>query len=321
MFMIKSTIRHLLDGAAKRLLGPTSRGWITLYGNDQEAPAQKPPETDTPTQTNTPPQWETWLKPLGLSLAFHDKHAICTRRGHQLHVDLDETDVETTDKAAQRRLWSTLIAARLVLDANALEYTAEMERARLPDQIWRKEDIPPEHGERFPWIVPVELVEVYKMFTGEALWAEPYLEEELRMIYVQEFGHHWHAMTANQANTHPLGLEKLRTDARRTLFYQSYKVRPSKRVKTAHGTIKYYETVEGLGASRLHLLPDYDYDAARANGFCAIPSRHLLMVAQPSGDREALEAIFKTHVEKAYETQHWPLHSKVYPFGQEGLER
>ena len=292
------------------------------------------PQTHLPPITPVPPQppvsepepapltLRTWARPLGLVLKEAPQGGfVCTRRGHEVWLPpLEDEDFEGW--RGKRRAWSQLFAARLHLDALELEYEPQMERAPAPARILRKEDVPLEHGERLCLLVPLDVARDFEAFHGEVLWSAQAPDPELCVLYVQEFGTSWHAMTQTQAQSHPLGTQKLAHDAYRTLFYQSYRVRPSATEVNDHGKIKRTETTEGYGGSRVQLLPDFDHDALRAGGCAGAPSRHVMLVAHPKDEaaRAAMRQALRAEVARVLNKGLWPLSAMCVDLTPHGIE-
>lgn len=222
-------------------------------------------------------------------------------------------DLETPHEREQA--WAELLALRLALDTAHAPY--EREREDVPAQVWRKEDVPELHGQRRPWLVPTQTIKSIESHLGEALLTSPWHDDALGIIYVMELGHQLHALSLAQAEQTGLGLDRIRRDARQGLFYDSYKVRPVAQERSEDGRLRIYQTVEGLGCSRLLLLPDFDYDAAMEHGMAMIPDRDTMIIAQPASgaDKQArgrLEQQLRAHAETIRAASALPLPPTLY---------
>ena len=220
--LFQNALHRIFDRWSDFVLDPTYQGWVTHEGAKKTSSLEVEP-TPKPSTPQNP--WHVWTKPLGLVLNDGDA-IVCTRHNQSITLDLKEEDAHTTQWTTKRMVWSSFLAARLILDATHINYKPTMERAQTPDKVWRKEDIPVEHGERYPWFVPNEVLDVYQKHTGQALWATTTQDPQLSIIYVQEYGKSWHAMTCVEAQSQDLPQDKLANDARRALFYQSYRIKP-----------------------------------------------------------------------------------------------
>lgn len=199
------------------------------------------------------------------------------------------------------------------MDDALVEWSPDVERAQAPERVRQKQEVPSPDGDRFPWVVPRAVVEKWEARTQKrALWHE-LPGTSLRVIYVLELGLHKHVLSKEQAEQ----LEgAVHEDARRALFYQSYKVRPAKTREVEGARLRLTRSREGLGAARALLMPDYDYDAARKAGYGVVASRDDLLVVEPASDSASARAQALTALnawaDEVREAALFPIHAKAF---------
>jgi hypothetical protein len=224
------------------------------------------------------------------------------------------------EPAEQRRaVWAQGLGVRLGLDTLAARWSPEIERPSAPERIFRKEDVPSPYGERMPWLVPVEAVQTWRLITGREPVVRPWHDAGCCVVFVLELGSRWHVLSEEEAAA-SLGVERLVEDARLVWFYASYKAWAHTQVLEV-GKLRVYETSDGLGAGRALLLPELDWDAARAQGFAAMPTRDALWVLEPGAgvDREAARATLEAMVSACYEAADWPLSRALLALDERGV--
>lgn len=257
--------------------GPPARGDDDASTQGLTPPASAPPVA--------PWTLERLASKLGLVAAaddgLDDAPGLRWARGeHHLSLPQETLALDLESPDARQQAWAELLGLRLALDSAHAPY--EREREESPAQVWRKEDVPELHGQRRPWLVPAQTIRALEAHLGQAMLKSPWHDNALGVIYVMELGHQLHVLSEAQAHATNLGLDRIRRDARQGLFYDSYKVRPVAQERSQEGRLRIYKTVEGLGCSRLLLLPDFDYDAAMEHGMAMIPDRDTMIIAQPA---------------------------------------
>lgn len=281
-------MKKRIFGLVKKLLGfdKTSRR------EEKQAP-DKPgarQKTREPTGAVAPPTPEVapaptfalaeLARPLGLRLSGDplqvSRHGI-TRPLDDALRDLDLQAIEHRERA-----WSALLAARLVIDTTLADWSPEREREHAPEQFYQKQEVPSPHGERYPWVVTPRTRELWEEAMGKEAYRTSISGTSLVALYVMEVGTNQHVLSREDRDN--LEIKDPSGDARRALFYQSYKVRPSEERRIDGARLRLYHTREGLGAARALLLPDYDYDASKKRGHFIIASRDHLLVSEPESD-------------------------------------
>lgn len=256
---------------------------------------------------------------LGVALKHGEGHHVARRGAHALELDLAGRDLQ--DPLVRRDVWGDLAGLRLGADSIDAEWSPEKERDPAPDRVYHKNEVPSVHGERHPRMLPTRAVQTWAELTGaQALGEEWALDDEVFKGHVLELGNRLHMLSEGEAAQTAQGAERLAADAVRALFYQSYKVRPRETHDFPWGTLKVYATTEGLGASRVLLLPDYDWDVARAKGWAAIPSRDELIVAQPRGPEHREDARLELERETfdRFERARYPLSRVILSVDEDG---
>ena len=240
-----------------------------------------PPAAPSPSPAPAVPLALRQAKRLGLE--FDPELGVATRGGAALQVRGD---------AQAHSLWEDLLGIRLALDAAHAPWTPELERPTPPPEVYQKHQIPSPYGERLPWVVPRRSVARWEAETGRvAVRAAHGLGQGVEVVFVLEMGRAWHVLGQEDLAALGWSLEKVQHDAVRALFYVSYKVRPTRTVEGAGGVIRVYQSSEGLGAARIVLLPDFDFDAARARGWATLASRDHMLVLEPTRGGEERQAL------------------------------
>lgn len=289
---LKTALRFgVLDWLSAQVTGSrtSQASRLEATGTPPQTPptAERPPQEKTAPASATPaPPWtlERLASKLGLDPADEtlatEPGLSWARSGHHLSLPQETLALDLESPEARQQAWAELLGLRLALDTAHAPY--EREREEAPAQVWRKEDVPELHGQRRPWLVPAQTIRTLEAHLGQAMLKSPWHDDALGVIYVMELGHQLHVLSEDQAHATNLGLDRIRRDARQGLFYDSYKVRPVTQERSQEGRLRIYKTVEGLGCSRLLLLPDFDYDAAMEHGMAMIPDRDTMIIAQPA---------------------------------------
>ncbi len=245
---------------------------------------------------------------LGVSLSGEGDTRTARRGAHAIELDLGGRDIQ--DPIVRRDVWGDMVGLRLGADSLDSGWTPETEREHTPEAIHQKSEVPSVHGERHPRMLPRRAIQTWSQLTGEEPLGDDWESDaEVFVGHVLEIGRGLHMISEADASATTLGGERITADARRALFYQSYKVRPSERHEHPWGTLKVYSSMEGLGASRVLLLPDYDWDTARARGWASTPSRDELLIAQPRSpdDREEARLELERETFDRFERARYPL--------------
>ncbi|MEM1347728.1 MAG: metallophosphoesterase, partial [Myxococcota bacterium] len=205
--------------------------------------------------------WAGLAKRAGLTLRGGHMERHGERVPHQLEGTLALDDVASRERA-MAWLWGT----RLGVDTMLAGWQPGLEREQAPEKIFQKQDVPSVHGERLPWLVDARVLEWFEAHTGRRAVRKPWVEPSLVVVYVLEVGTHKHVLSEGDLERTGLTLEQVHEGAMSALFYQSYKVKGTQVERSKAGRIRAVRTVEGLGSSRLQLMPDFDLDVARARG-------------------------------------------------------
>lgn len=167
--------------------------------------------------------------------------------------------------------WGVFFGVRLAIDHRIHQFRPAEERTG--EQAL--------YGGRLPRLVNAVTLSWFEALSNTRLFTSDWLLESLKIAYLFESGKFVHALSGEEADQIPYSAEKSIKDARHALFYDSYKLKPSQKIKHPQGLIRVFKSSEGLGATRAILLPDFDYDAAREGGCFAIPSRDTMIIGRP----------------------------------------
>lgn len=293
-----SRLRHLqraiyaqvLRLAAARWLGPEVPG-PAVETRPASAPAPDArPAPKTPAVTWT---WEALAQPLGLSLGWEDDAAVITRGDRSVALARAALEALALDDAPERAAaYAMLLGVRLGLDTAQAAWSPAIERPEAPAEVWRKEDIPPEHGARTLRLIPaLSVAWCAALLPEREVVARPWIDPARAEVPVLEIGRGLHVMTRDALAALPFDEATLYEDARRALFYESYRLAPREVQRVASGRLRASRTTEGLAASRGALMPELDWDAARAAGAFAMPARDVLLVVEPTDATHAEAAL------------------------------
>ena len=206
-----------------------------------------------------------------------------------------------------------LTAARLGLDRSCSNFEPGG-RASEPTRPLRYHEKPSIYGERMPRLLPRLAVAWFEAICEVEAFVSDWELPEFQQVYVLETGKHLHTLTTDDVPRMDESPDKIRRNGRHALFYDSYKLKPRDKKRYSGGMVRIFRTVEGLGASRAVLLPDYDYDAAREGGSFAIPSRDTMIIGRPE-EPEHADAI-AAHVQRLamaeLEGAQFPLCNRVW---------
>lgn len=269
----------------------------------------------------------------GLSIEEGDE-VLFTRLGfgaklsYTLVADLAEGFADNPIEATRQASWM-LFGVRLGLDqlANARD------QARLakgpaplrprPAGVVRYQEVPSIYGDRLLRLVPSHTRQWAEAICGASLFHVPWITKGLETLHILETGRTLLALTNSQAPSEAMDREKSYRDARAALFYDSYKVKPAKLIELPEGQLRIIESVEGLGASRATILPEFDYDSARQGGLVSVPSQDRIIIARRTDDApDALEALASSlvrHTLESYRSATHPMTRAILSFDPDRL--
>lgn len=225
----------------------------------------------------------SWFKKVAsrfsLELLHSPKFIKVARNNVIVHI---EHDLPTDTPLRRWIAWNHLLGIRLGVDLLNSSDLPEDEPPAHPIPGTNKHLATSPYGERLPRLTSRLAIDVCERICGQSLFATESILPHAKVIYLRDIGKQIHAITDTQAEQRykPGKLEEI---SRSALFHEpgSYRPRPSVQ-KTRHGRIREYRSSDGIGASRLLLLPDFDFDASRESGWAAVPSWDTLLVAEPS---------------------------------------
>jgi hypothetical protein len=204
-----------------------------------------------------------------------------------------------------------LYGVRLGIDTLRADYRPDRdERPEVDPRAYF--EVPSFYGARLPRLVPRATLQWCEAIADRELVASPWSLEGFVQLFVLEIGRHQHVLATSELEALPFDRERLLRDVRSALFYDSYKQR-SERIELETCRVRAYRSTEGLAATRLVLMPDFDNDAVLADGFCAAPTLDAMLVAQPHEEspRDAALAEFRAHVERIWREASVPLARRV----------
>lgn len=251
---------------------------------------------------------------LGLDYEQSGGSARLERHGYRLALPgalVDEFDPE--NPVGRHLLFALLFGVRLAIDRKASTFDVADERPERPEQVYHAHEIPSVYGDRLPRLVSRLSVAWFEALTGKTPLDRPWILDELTFVYILETGKHLHTFCECDVQAAPIGRKKLVRDARHALFYEAYKLKPREKKRVDAGKLFLYRTAEGLGATRVMLLPDYDYDAARAGGCFSTPSRDTLLIGRPREESgaEAIRRKIVAWTERLTQSEAFPLSTRV----------
>ena len=263
----------------------------TVHTTSRTTPPQRSTTEQAREEEDTPKVFPLLRLARGLGLQLDmENQRICRE-----HVSAPFTyhfdSIDNLTHQEREAATANLLAARFILDQQLVEWTPDLERLPINQTpAYQKKDVPSSYGERLPRLVPTstrEQLEHNLKAQGKTLLHEPF-SAHFDIIFALEVGKYFHIMTVEDAKLCNLDRERIIADARYMLFYQSYKIKPTKETHP-WGKARHYITTEGLGATRAILLPDFDINASREDGFAAIVSRDYLLAVEPNSpeDRDA----------------------------------
>jgi hypothetical protein len=251
---------------------------------------------------------------LSLTVNSADDRLLIHRLGRDLTVS--PNPLATIDGPGTRNrhvAFCILTGARLGLDR--LCSTFEPGQAKkTPSRPVRYHEQPSIYGERMPRLLPRLAVRWFEAICDDQAFVTEWELPEFRQVYVLETGKTLHTLAVRDVPLLDTPPDKIRRNGRHALFYDSYKLKPREKLRYSGGTVRIFRTVEGLGASRAVLLPDFDYDAAREGGSFAIPSRDIMIIGRPDDPEDAddIAAEVTRAARSALEDALFPLCNRVW---------
>lgn len=186
-----------------------------------------------------------------------------------------------------------LLGLRLGLDkirpeVEAQAKTSPLQFRRTP--VKRYHEAPSFHGEHLPLLVPSMTRRTFEAVSHKRAFHRPGLLENTEVLIVCETGTRLDILTVDEQENSAFSDELRWSNARTALFYNSFKLKPRQTIALPGGSLRIFETTEGLGASRALLLPELDYDAAQDGGFLALPTRDRIIIARPD-DKDSASSL------------------------------
>lgn len=228
----------------------------------------------------------------------------------------------TTDTiAARHRAFCVLHGTRLGVDRLNTRYDLSTERS--PSTPARNVyEMPSTYGERLQTLVPTAAIDIAESISGSRAVRQRWLPGlDAELLLVREIARELHWLSTDDLDELPYTLDNVREYARLALFYDAYRFRPARVEEIPGGVVRHYETRDGSAMSRATLLPDFDYDAARAEGAFLVLDRNAFLVVEPRGDRSAALAAFADIARGELETAPCPISSTVWCMTDGRIER
>ena len=223
---------------------------------------------------------------LGLTVDGLGKSTVTVaRRG--IEVSLDGSRLQALGETLQAlfALSWLLFGIRIGIDKRL---GPSREQSQKPDalryrrtSLRRYHEAPSVHGDHLLLLVPRAARRIFEIIAQTRAFRQSWMVDGLEQLVLHETGLCLDILTEDEQAASDLSEANRWEKARAALFYQSYKVRPRQTLDVPGGTLRILETGEGFGASRILLLPEYDYDASRDHGFAAVPTRDQIIIARP----------------------------------------
>ena len=249
---------------------------------------------------------------------------VLARHAHSIVVPSDVAErVRAQDPLGRHLAYGVLFGVRLAIDRLACGFDLADERPEKPAQVYHHHEIPSVYGERLPRLAPLVALRWFAALTGLEPVSTDWIIDGLSFVYILETGKHLHVLAESDIEEMELTRDKILRDARHALFYDSYKLKPRDEERTDAGRVRIFRTVDGLGAGRVMLLPDFDYDAAREHGCFSMPSRDTMIIGRPSAKTYSDEIFSRVSqaTEHLVATEAFPLCSHVHRMTADGVDR
>lgn len=228
---------------------------------------------------------------LGLSVGVDGTTLLIERHGTSVHLcDNSLADCDTTHKKQAQAAW-ILFGIRLGIDK--LSMTDEEDKPTDSPMRFRRtplrryHEAPSVHGDRLPLLLPRLTRKIFEVVSSQQAFARKGMLPESDVLVVNETGTKLDILSLEEQQHADESEPERWRKVRSALFYQSYKVRPKEKIELEGGALRVFETVEGFGASRALLLPEFDYDASREYGYLAVPTRDQIIIARPTERSDA----------------------------------
>lgn len=220
---------------------------------------------------------------LGLSLHGPADALRVGRHDWTVHFDGTGLAERDADKLNLDRTAWVLLGIRLGLDKQARPEESDpytpMQFRRT--KLRRYHEAPSVHGDHLPLLVPRPTRVVFEAIAECSAFSRRWLLEGFDVLVVDETGTRLEVLSKQEQQNADESDEKRWRKVRSALFYQSYKVRPTRTEEVDGGRLRIFQTREGFGATRALLLPGFDYDASREYGYLAVPTRDCIVIARP----------------------------------------
>ena len=242
--------------------------------------------------TASAPHLDELLGRLGITAEEADGDALrLARRGQTVQVEKEHLHWEDAD--ARSVVAFALLGLRYSLDFFA-DSSAPPRAAETPlrfrrANLLRYQEVEPEHGDRLPRLVPHITSLIFQHLTGHRPHARPWTIEGLELLAIREKGLSLQVLTDEEFSQVEEDEEDFWEKLRRALFYEAYKRRPRSLPRPEGPDLLIMDSVEGLGATRAHLYPEFDYDLAQDGGLLAIPSRDIILLATGTSEEHHRE--------------------------------
>lgn len=246
---------------------------------------------------------------LSLELETTDRGLRVSRHG----LDFEMQGPDEENSAATRARWfHRLLGVRYGLDRRSGNFDFSLERPtgdEKPRNTYERRSV---YGERLQRLIPRLAHDWAEAVCGERLFTTEWSFDEFTVAYIYEIGRIWHVWAEDDFEFVEFDAENLTEFGRLALFYERYKPRPSEE-KFAWGRLRTYRSNEGLTASQALLLPDFDYDAAAARGYFALPSRDCMFVVEPLEDGHDLARTeLRNRLSAEFENALLPLSNDIF---------
>lgn len=218
----------------------------------------------------------------GLKLTQDGSCARLSRRGATATLDF----VPRLATAQERfEAWVTFAGVRLGLD---LAEGGETDR-----------------GDAVQRLLPTAVVRLAEAVAGTEIGAQPWLgQRSLSVIAIREHGRLTVPCTTSE-------------DARRALFYEAYKLRPTVETFGA-GRVLTWSAAGGLASSIATLFVDYDLDSASGHGAMVVVDRDQLIVCRQD-DEQIPGASFRALARETSESSRLPFSRRIYQLSRNGV--
>lgn len=178
------------------------------------------------------------------------------------------------------------------------------------------------YGERLQQLVPTLALDLAETVADVPLFRRPWLDDavDAELVLIRETRRWFHTFAEPDFDRLEYTRDNIVEYARYALFYDAYKFRPEHTDRHAWGRLKWFATRDGQASSRATLLPDFDYDAARARGALALIDRDRFVIAQPGDDRDRTLNELHARAAAALHETPLPFSPRVLHLGPDAVE-